>query len=235
VRSTPGDVLEVAFAPGKVAYLRYLGKDRLQQDIIEVLQDFGRKACDLDAISRMHRDYAFCSYFAGLRRSSATKYVGNTGPPSSLPSFRAQGLTGWHLPDGRVVTELDEASAQLPILEGIPESVVLKRLREGWLPQFDTMNLATRMSAAIRSNDAPALRTVIRFSDAGSAEEAVKALRKEGYNSTSDGTKLVIRSKQSIDFDDARKSQWLVEHSKALAEIYKQFGGVCEESKMESS
>lgn len=199
--------------------------------VLEVLDSDGSKASDMSDFTRMSRVYAFCSYMPHLLKSAYFTYRGNAGPQGTLPIFRAQALTGWELPDGRMVKDLDEDSAALSILEGVPATVVLRRLREGWRPELDTMDALTRMASLARSSKTFELTVVVKFPDLASASAALELLRAQGYAASLQRKRIKVRIQQST----GARAEWnrLVEKKEMISRVCLPLGGTYEDEELQ--
>jgi hypothetical protein len=200
-------------------------------DILEVLRNDDDRQRDVNELADMPRDYAFCSYMPALRKSSSFEYFGNTGMPGKIPGFRALTLTGWQLPDGRLVRELDDDSARLPILEGVGELAILERLQTAWRPALDTKGLAERIGGTLANAKFGTMWTFLRFPSTQSAQAARKALSDRNYPCLRKGVTIEVSFRRSM--GRLKSAAWVSDHEDALATLCQPFGGAIEGNEIE--
>lgn len=227
-RKTIGDVIAVSLATS-VRYLQYIGQAGGMEIFRVIAAETDGRDISLEELAQKESLFYLCSYCSVLRADSRFSYFGRTTPVEPMPVFRKWVAgPGWAIYEDErekhLVSNLDDETSRLSILEALSAEDVVERLRSNWCPADSRDDFVQAMSKFHRERENARMQTFVyaSFPSAVNATKALEELAKSGelrVERESSGLRVAKtwQSRDAIDLD-AMEAQ--------VERVVSKFGGV---------
>lgn len=180
-RLSVGDILEVALPKG-FAYLQLIGEfEPFKFDVFAVIRNHGEKTRSMEDLPIGQPPlYYMCSLATVILKDSRFRRTGwRAGSNLTMPPLRMSVVDGWRIIDDvgeSLVKTLDEDSARLSLVEGVPAEEIIRRLESGWSPVQERDGIAQLLRRQREHAARPTYNNVTFFVNFGEADLADKAI-----------------------------------------------------------